>query len=148
MKVLDALFVLFVTELFAIAAMWRDQSSRSGMERENARLDPAVLFSRMRASKQKANEQDQSAPTIHPPQLSPTLEQIRRRANDVYFSRGNLSGIVAKLWRALKIKIPIGYQDESGFHAIVERPRLNNKGEVQRYENIKTKTYTPTAAHP
>jgi len=115
----NALFVLFVAELFVIAAMWHNKSPRSEREHESGRPDPAVLFSRMRTPKQK---QHQSAPTVHSPQLPLTLEQVRRRAHDVYFSRGTVWGIVAKLRRALRIKIPIGYQDESGFHRIVERP--------------------------
>ena len=125
----NALFVLFLAELFVIAAMWHNKSARSGMERENERPDPAALFSHMRTSKQKANEQYQSAPTVHSPQLPLTLEQVRRRAHDVYFSRGNVArGIVAKLRKAFRIEIPIGYQDESGFHRIVERPPI--KGEA------------------
>jgi len=27
------------------------------------------------------------------------------------------TGIIAKLWNAVKIEIPVGYQDETGFHA-------------------------------
>ena len=124
---MNALLVLLVAELFAFGAMWHNKSARSGMERESERPDPAVLLSSVRTSKQKANEQHQNAPTVHSPQLPLTLEQVRRRDHDVYFSRGNVWGIVAKLRRALRIEIPIGIQDESGFHRIVERPRLNNK---------------------
>jgi hypothetical protein len=123
----NALLVLFVAELFVIAAMWHNKSARSGMERENERPDPAVLFSHMRTSKQKANEQYQSAPTVHSPQPPLTLEQVRRRAHDVYFSRGNVWGIVAKLRKVLRVEIPIGYQDESGFHRIVERPPIKQQ---------------------
>jgi hypothetical protein len=121
------LFVLFMAELFVIAAMWHNKSARSGMERESERPDPAVLFSRVRTSKQKANEQHQGAPTVHSPQLPLTMEQVRRHAHDVYFSRGDVWGIVAKLRRALRIEIPIGYQDEMGFHRIVERPPANEQ---------------------
>jgi hypothetical protein len=64
----NALFVLFVTESFVFGAMWHNKSARSGLERESERPDPAVLFSRMRTSKQKANKQDQSVPTVHSPQ--------------------------------------------------------------------------------
>ena len=124
---MNALLALFVAELFVIAAMWHNKSARSGMERESERPDPAVLLSSMRTSKQKANDRDQIAPTVHSPQLPLTLEQARRRVHDVYFSRGNVWGIVAKLRRAFKIEIPVGYQDEMGFHRIGERPRLNNK---------------------
>ncbi|MGA2787410.1 MAG: hypothetical protein ABSF60_07770 [Verrucomicrobiota bacterium] len=120
-------FYLFVAELFVFASMWHNKSARSGMERESERPDPAVLFSRVRTSKQKASERYQSAPAVHSPQLPLTLGQVRRRAHDVYFSRGNLWGIVAKLRRALRIEIPIGYQDELGFHRIVERPPIKQQ---------------------
>ena len=124
---MNALLVLIVAESFVFGAMWHNQSARSGMERESERPDPAVLFSRVRTSRQKANEQDQSAPTVHSPQLPLTLEPVRRRAHDVYFSRGNVWGIVAKLRRALRIEIPIGYQDESGFHRVAERPPVKQQ---------------------
>jgi hypothetical protein len=123
----NSLFFLFVAELFVIAAMWHNKSARSGIERESERPDPAVLFSHMKTSKQKTHEQYQSAPTIHSPQLPLTLEPVRPRAHGVDFSRGNVWGIVAKLRRTLRIEIPIGCQDESGFHRIVESPPLNNK---------------------
>ena len=29
---------------------------------------------------------------------------------------GGVAGIAAKLWKAIRIEIPIGYQDETGFH--------------------------------
>jgi hypothetical protein len=44
----SALLVLFVAELFVIAAMWHNKSSRSEREHESGRPDPAVLFSRIR----------------------------------------------------------------------------------------------------
>jgi len=31
-------------------------------------------------------------------------------------AQAGVSGIVAKLRKAIRIKIPIGYQDETGFH--------------------------------
>lgn len=124
---MNALLVLFVAESFVFGAMWHNKSARSGLERESERPDQAVLFSRMRTSKQKADEQYQSAPTVRFPQLPLTLEQVRPLAHGVDFSRGNVWGIVARLRKALKIEAPIGYQDESGFHRIVESPRLNNK---------------------
>jgi hypothetical protein len=43
---MNALFALYVAELFVIAAMWHNKPARSGMERESERPDPAVLFSR------------------------------------------------------------------------------------------------------
>jgi hypothetical protein len=33
---------------------------------------------------------------------------------------GGVRGIVPKLWQAIKIEIPIGYQDEMGFHMEVK----------------------------
>jgi hypothetical protein len=106
---MNALFVLIVAESFAFGAMWHNKSARSGMERESERPDPAVLFSSMTTSKQEANKQ-------HP------------RALKSYFWRSDIWCIVTKLRRASGIEIPIGYQDESGFHRILESPsRSNNK---------------------
>ena len=124
---MNALLVLFVAESFVFGAMWHNKSARSGMERECERPDPAVLFSRVRTSKQKANEQHQSAPTIRSAQLPPASEQIHRRTLEVYVTRGGAWGIIAKLRRALKIEIPVGYQDEMGFHRIVERPPIDQQ---------------------
>jgi hypothetical protein len=33
-----------------------------------------------------------------------------------FAARGGMAGIIAKLWRVIRIEIPIGYQDETGFH--------------------------------
>src|SRR5271154_3932382 len=33
---------------------------------------------------------------------------------------GGVARIAAKLWKAIRIEIPIGYQDETGFHMIVD----------------------------
>ena len=33
---------------------------------------------------------------------------------------GGVRGIVANLWQAIKVEIPIGYQDEMGFHMDVK----------------------------
>lgn len=124
---MNALVFLFVVESFVFGAFWHNQSARPGRDRESGKPDRAVLFSRMRTSKPKANEQHQRASTVHSTQLPLTLEQVRRRARDAYFSHGNVRGIVAKLRRALRIEIPIGYQDESGFHRIVERPPIEQQ---------------------
>jgi len=43
----NTLFVLFVAELFAVAAMWHDKSPRSETERDGETPDPSVLFSRI-----------------------------------------------------------------------------------------------------
>lgn len=70
----------------------------------------------MRISKQKPTERSQSAPTIHALKLPLTPEQIRQRAQDIYIACGGVWGILAKLGTAIRIEIPIGYQDEAGFH--------------------------------
>ncbi len=44
----------------------------------------------MRASKQKANEQHQSAPT--------TLEQIQQRAHEIYVAHGGAEGMALNDW--------------------------------------------------
>lgn len=42
---MNAIFLLFVAELFAFGLMWHNKSARSGQERESEKPDPAVLFS-------------------------------------------------------------------------------------------------------
>jgi hypothetical protein len=37
------------------------------------------------------------------------------------------SGIIAKLLNAVKMQIPIGYQDETGFHTGVKRVEKDDK---------------------
>jgi hypothetical protein len=37
------------------------------------------------------------------------------------------SGIIAKLLNAVKMQIPMGYQDETGFHTGVKRAEKNDK---------------------
>ncbi len=49
----------------------------------------------MRTSKRKANQQYQSAPTIHSLQLPPTLKQFQQRAHDIYVARGGAENIAA-----------------------------------------------------
>jgi hypothetical protein len=49
-----------------------------------------------------------------------TLEQIRQRAQEIHVAHGGMERIVAKLWKAIRIEIPIGYQDETGFHTGVK----------------------------
>ena len=44
---------------------------------------------------------------------------ILAQVNDVR-ARVGVSGIVAKLRKAIRIEIPIGYQDETGFHTGVK----------------------------
>ena len=40
---------------------------------------------------------------------------ILAHVND-YAAQAGLNGIIAKLRKAIRIEIPIGYQDETGFH--------------------------------
>jgi len=74
----------------------------------------------MRTPKQKSNAKYQSAPTIQTPKLPSTPEQIRQRAQEIHVARGGVKGIVVMLWKAIRIEIPIGYQDETGFHTGVK----------------------------
>jgi hypothetical protein len=75
----------------------------------------------MSKSKQKGNKRFQSAQPI-------ILHNCRLRRNKsgrtpmTTISRGNMWGIIAKLWRALKNAIPMGYEDSTGFHRIEEKP--------------------------
>ncbi len=68
---MSALVFLLVAELFVLGAMWHNQSPRSERERESDKPDAAVLFTRMRTSRQKApdrqkaNEQYQSHVLLH-----------------------------------------------------------------------------------
>jgi hypothetical protein len=74
----------------------------------------------MKTSKQISNAPHQSAPTVKTPKLPSILEQIRQRAYDIYVALSSARGIVSKLWKAIRIEIPTGYQDEAGFHQGVE----------------------------
>ena len=42
-------------------------------------------------------------------------------------AHGGVWGIVAKLWKAIRIEIPIGYQDEAGFHTGVKSADMEVK---------------------
>jgi len=64
---------------------------------------------------------------IHSAQVPPAPEQTRLRPFDICAARGGVWGIIAKLRRALKIEIPIGFQDETGFHRIAEKPPINQQ---------------------
>lgn len=65
---MNSLFVLFVAELFVIAAMWHNKSARSGMERESERPDPAVLFTRWSPNLRKQALSVQVQMTVKRPQ--------------------------------------------------------------------------------
>jgi hypothetical protein len=70
------------------------------------------MFNDMRKSKLKSDEQHQSAPTIHSPQPLPTLEQIRRRAHDIYVARGGGEGLALNDWLKAEqdLKEIVGWQ--------------------------------------
>jgi hypothetical protein len=62
----------------------------------------------MKTSKQKLNEQYQRVPTIQMPKGSPTPDQIRQRAHDIYVARGGANGMALNDWlmaeQELKLK--------------------------------------------
>ncbi len=49
------------------------------------------------------------------------ITTIRQCTHDIHVAPGGVWRIVAKLWKAIRIEIPIGYQDEAGFHVGVNR---------------------------
>jgi len=61
----------------------------------------------------------------HMPPSNP--EQIRQCTHDIHVARGGVWGIVAKLRKAIRIEIPIGYQDEAGFHTGVKSADMEAK---------------------
>jgi hypothetical protein len=71
----------------------------------------------MRASKQISIAQHQSASTIRTPKLPSIQEQAHQCTQGIYVMR-SVGRIVVKLRKA--IKIPTGYQDETGFHLGIE----------------------------
>ena len=72
---MNALLVLFVAELFVIAAMWHNKSARSGMERESERPDPAVLFSRRSQNLRKQALSMHMQATIERPQSEQQMKE-------------------------------------------------------------------------
>jgi hypothetical protein len=44
--------------------------------------------------------------------------------HDIYGTNGGGWGVVAKLRRMIRIQIPVGYEDETGFHVGVEPREL------------------------
>ena len=52
---------------------------------------------------------------------------ILAHVND-YAAQAGLNGIIAKLRKAIRIEIPIGYQDETGFHMGVNLPKNKSCG--------------------
>jgi len=53
---MNALFVLFVAELFAFGAIWHNKSPRSEREHDSERPDRAVLFSHTPINKQQMKD--------------------------------------------------------------------------------------------
>lgn len=45
---------------------------------------------------------------------------ILAQVGDYSAAQGGMAGIVVKLWKALKIEIPISFQDEMCFHTSVK----------------------------
>ena len=72
---MNALFALYVTELFVIAAMWHNKSARSGMEHESERPDSAVLFSRRSPNLRKQALSVQVQMTVKQPQSKQQMEE-------------------------------------------------------------------------
>jgi len=52
----------------------------------------------MRTSKHKPTEPYQSAPTVQTPKPSPTLEQVRQRAHDIYVAHGGPERMTLSEW--------------------------------------------------
>jgi hypothetical protein len=77
----------------------------------------------MRTPKRKSAAEHQTALSIHTPGLPPAPEQVSQFTHDTYVAHGGLWGIVAKLRKAVRIEIPIGYQDETGFHLGVKQAK-------------------------
>jgi hypothetical protein len=71
----NALFALYVAELFVIAAMWHNKPARSGMERESERPDPAVLFSRRIPNLRKQALSVQVQTTVEQPQSKQQMKE-------------------------------------------------------------------------
>ena len=62
----------------------------------------------MKTSKRKASERHQSAPTIHTPKPQPTPEQIRRRAHEIYLTRGGAVGCELDDWLQAERELQAG----------------------------------------
>lgn len=70
----------------------------------------------MRTSNQISNPRHQHAAIVQTLKLPSILEQARQRAQGIDVMRGGARGIFSKLWKAIRIEFPTGYQDEAGFH--------------------------------
>jgi hypothetical protein len=66
----------------------------------------------MRTSKRKPDEQYQTAPTIHFPQLPPILEQIQQRAHDIHVARGGAEGMAMQDWLTAEQELKRQLEDE------------------------------------
>jgi hypothetical protein len=81
----------------------------------------------MRTTKQLSEARHKSKPTAHTSKLPPILEQIRKYDDDLYLALGGGRGIFSNLWKAIRIEIPSGYQDEEGFHLGVDAAKSEVK---------------------
>jgi hypothetical protein len=52
----------------------------------------------MKTSKRKADKQFKSAPAIHSPKLPPSVEEVRKRAHEIYVARGGANGLALNDW--------------------------------------------------
>jgi len=69
------------------------------------------LFSRMRTSKQKANEQFQGAPTIRSAQLPPASEQIHQR-NSACAAHASAERMTLNDWRDVEQEVKRKLENE------------------------------------
>jgi hypothetical protein len=70
----NTLLVLFVAELFVIAALWHNKPARSDREHESGRPDPAVLFSLRSQNLRKPALSVQVQATIERPQSEQQIQ--------------------------------------------------------------------------
>jgi hypothetical protein len=79
----------------------------------------------MRASKRKAIERYQSAPTVHKSKLPPTLAQIRQRAHEIYLARSGAAGHELDDWLQAERELKAGkYPQRQPDEAKSERTRM------------------------
>jgi hypothetical protein len=52
----------------------------------------------MKTSKRNADNKFKRASTIHSPKLPPSVEEIRKRAHDIYVARGGAHGLALDDW--------------------------------------------------
>jgi hypothetical protein len=52
----------------------------------------------MKTTKRKIDQQFKRAPAIHGPKLPPSVEEVRKRAHEIYVSRGGANGLALNDW--------------------------------------------------